>query len=207
MNGVHDMGGMMGFGPVIVEENEPKFHDEWERRVFATSMLGLGEKLGGVDAFRHAIERMGAANYLQTTYYEHWLTAMETLIAERGLADMPVNPEPIPAEVIDTVVKTGAPSHRDVNREPKFQVGDKVRAKNINPQGHTRLPRYARGHIGTIEMQHGNHVFPDTTAHFLGEDPQPLYSVRFTAAELWGEDAPQKDSLCVDMWEDYLEGA
>ena len=207
MNGVHDLGGMMGFGPVIVEENEPKFHDNWERRVFAASMLGLGETLGGVDTFRHAIERMGAANYLQTTYYEHWLAAMETLTAERKLADLPRKPDPIPADVIETVVKTGAPSHRDIDRKPKYQVGDKVRAKNLNPTGHTRLPRYARGHIGEIEMLHGNHVFPDSVAHDLGEDPQPLYAVRFTATELWGADAPQKDSLCVDLWENYLEDA
>lgn len=207
MNGVHDLGGMMGFGPVIVEENEPNFHADWERRVFAASMLGLGEKLGGVDTFRHAIERMGAANYLQTTYYEHWLAALETLTAEGGLAEMQPNPEPIPAEVVETVVKTGAPSHRDVDRNPKYKVGDKVRTKNLNPTGHTRLPRYARGRVGEIEMLHGNHVFPDTVAHWQGENPQPLYSVRFAATELWGDEAPHKDSLCVDLWENYLEDA
>ena len=205
MNGVHDLGGMMGFGPVIVEENEPLFHADWERRVFAASMLGLGETLGSVDMFRHAIERMGAANYLQTTYYEHWLAAIETLARERGLAEMPKKSDPIPADVIETVVKTGAPSHRDTGPQPKYRVGDKVRAKNMNPKGHTRLPRYAHGRVGEIEMLHGNHVFPDTVAHDLGEAPQPLYSVRFTATELWGEDAPQKDCLCVDLWESYLE--
>lgn len=207
MNGVHDIGGMMGFGPVYTEDDGIKFHENWERRVFAASMLGLGDTLGSVDAFRHAIERMGAANYLQTTYYEHWLAALETLSAERGLADRPVGDEPIPAEVIDTVVKTGAPSHRDVDRAPKYKVGDKVRTKNINTTGHTRLPRYARGRIGEIEMQHGNHVFPDSVAHDQGEAPEPLYAVRFSATELWGENAPNKDSLCVDLWESYLEDA
>ncbi|MEM7465486.1 MAG: nitrile hydratase subunit beta [Pseudomonadota bacterium] len=207
MNGAHDLGGMMGFGPVITDPDDEKFHEEWERRVFASSMLGLGETLGSVDAFRHAIERMGAANYLQTTYYEHWLHALETLAEERGVADMPKRDQAIEAGIIETVVKTGAPSHRDVEAKPKYQVGDKVRAKNIHPNGHTRLPRYARGRVGHIEMLHGNHVYPDTVAHDNGESPQPLYSVRFSAKELWGDDAPGRDALCVDLWEDYLEDA
>lgn len=206
MNGAHDLGGLMGFGPVIVEQDEPNFHAEWEKRVFAASMLGLGDDaLGRVDMFRHAIERMGAVNYLKTTYYEHWLHALETLAEERGLADMPTKEAPITADVVEGAVKAGAPSHRDNDWQPKYAVGDKVRTKNLNPQGHTRIPRYARGRVGTIEMLHGNHVYPDTIAHDLGEDPQPLYSVRFSAQELWGEDAPGRDALCVDLWENYLE--
>ncbi|MGR8949652.1 MAG: nitrile hydratase subunit beta [Gammaproteobacteria bacterium] len=208
MNGAHDLGGMMGFGPIFIEENEPNFHEEWEKRVFAASMLGLGENsLGSVDMFRHAIERMGAVNYLSTTYYEHWLHALETLAVERGLKDKAKNPTPITANVVEGAVKAGAPSHRDIDRQPKYSVGDKVRSKNLNPHGHTRLPRYARGRIGEIEMLHGNHVYPDTVAHGQGEKPQPLYSVKFSAQELWGDDAPGKDCLCIDLWEDYLEDA
>lgn len=195
----------MGYGPVYREENEPIFHADWERRVFATTMAGLGGTLGPVDMFRHAIERMGAVNYLSTTYYEHWLAALEILAEERGLAKLPKSAEPVTPDVIDAVVKTGAPSQREINRKPKYAKGDKVRAKNLNPTGHTRLPRYARGRVGEIEMLHGNHVYPDTVAHDKGEAPEPLYAVRFSATELWGHDAPAKDSLCVDLWESYLE--
>lgn len=206
MNNVHDLGGMMGFGPVIPEENEPNFHADWERRTFALTMGGTGA-FGSIDTFRHAIERMGAVNYLKTTYYEHWLAALEILSKELDFENAEKGNEPITPDVIDQVVKAGIPSHRDEGGKASYAVGDKVRAKNMHPSGHTRLPRYARGRVGTIEILHGNHVFPDTIAHGKGEDPQPLYAVRFTAQELWGDDAPGKDSLCVDLWESYLEKA
>lgn len=206
MNNVHDLGGMMGFGPIIPEENEPNFHADWERRTFALTMGGTGA-FGCIDTFRHAIERMGAVNYLKTTYYEHWLAALEILSDEQDFQNREKSDEPITPDVIDSVVKSGMPSHREAGGRPKYAVGDKVRAKNIHPNGHTRLPRYARGRVGTVELLHGNHVFPDTVAHGNGEDPQPLYAVRFTAQELWGDDASGKDSLCVDLWQSYLEDA
>ena len=205
MNNVHDMGGMNSFGPVFREQDEPNFHEDWERRVFALTLAGLGGGLGPVDAFRHAIERMEPTSYLRTTYYEHWLSAVETRAADIGLFDAAVSDTPMTPDVVDTVVSHGAHTTRDVDRTPKFKVGDKVRAKNLNPTGHTRLPRYARGRLGTIEMLHGNHVYPDTVAHDRGEDPQPLYAVRFSARELWGPDANAHDTLCVDLWESYLE--
>jgi nitrile hydratase subunit beta len=89
----------------------------------------------------------------------------------------------------------------------RFRAGDRVRARNMHPVGHTRLPRYARGKLGTINADHGVFVFPDTNAHFLGENPQHLYSVRFAARELWGEQASARDSVFIDMWDDYLEPA
>ena len=218
MNGVHDMGGMTCFGPVTPEENEPVFHAAWERRVFAMTMLGMG-RLDTLDAFRHAIERMDPAHYLSSTYYEHWLAALETLALEKGV----LTPEelasgnptggaptdqaaPLPPEVVPTVVRGGAPCDRQEGRtDARYTVGQQVRARNLNPAGHTRLPRYVRGRRGAIARLHGTFVYPDTNAHGRGEQPQPLYQVRFTARDLWGAEAVARDSLCIDLWEDYLE--
>ena len=219
MNGVHDMGGMTCYGPVKPEENEPIFHAEWEKRVFAMTMLGMGQ-IDTLDAFRHAIERMDPAHYLSSTYYEHWLAALETLAVEKGL----LTPEelatgvaqetgkqaegPLPPEAVPAVVQGGVPCNRTEGRlTSRFSVGDEVRARNLNPTGHTRLPRYVRGKNGTIAQVYGTFVYPDTNAHGQGEQPQPLYSVRFTARELWGPDAATTDNLYIDLWEDYLDPA
>jgi len=219
MNGVHDMGGMTCYGRVVREENEPRFHAHWERRVFGMTMLAIG-RIDTLDAFRHAIERMDPTHYLSSTYYEHWLAALEILAVEKGL----LTPEelasgalrskggatepPLPPEAVRQVVAHGAPCDRNTGRlTPRFAPGDHVKAKNLNPVGHTRLPRYARGKVGVIDRVHGTFVYPDTNAHGSGEQPQPLYCVRFNALELWGPHAPRKDSLRVDLWEDYLEPA
>ncbi len=217
MNGIHDMGGMTVFGPVKYETNEPVFHQDWERRVFALNMAVLGV-LGPVDRFRHAIERMNPVDYLETSYYEHWLAAIEMLAKELAvLSDEEIAtgivksaqppPQPPPdGEMIELIVKTGMPATRDSGRQdPHFNVGDKVRARNHNPHGHTRLPRYVRGRVGIIEQIYGTHAFPDTAAHDQGENPQPLYNVRFTASELWGPAQARQDNLRIDLWEDYLE--
>ncbi|MEX2480923.1 MAG: nitrile hydratase subunit beta [Gammaproteobacteria bacterium] len=205
MNGIHDMGGLTCFGPIRREVDEPVFHDDWERRVFAMMMLS-GGVLGPVDSYRHAMERMDPVNYLETTYYEHWLAALERLSVERGLAEAPRASAPLDADVIDAIVASGMPATREgEGGAPRFAVGDAVLAKNLNPAGHTRLPRYVRGRRGTIADYHGNHVFPDTAAHLAGEHPQPLYSVRFSARELWGPDAAASDCLYIDLWESYLE--
>lgn len=216
MNGVHDMGGMTCFGPVVCEKDEPLFHAPWERRVFAMTMLGMG-KVDTLDGFRHAIERMDPAHYLESSYYEHWLAALETLALEKGVltqeeiasgrasttasSDQP----PLPPEAVPVVVHGGAPCNRTKGRlKPRYVVGDRVVAKNLNPSGHTRLPRYVRGRQGEIHIVHGTFVYPDTNAHGQGEKPQPLYSVRFDARELWGPNAARRDHLYIDLWEDYL---
>jgi nitrile hydratase beta subunit len=217
MNSIHDMGGMTGFGPVEPEPNEPVFHHDWESRVFAMGFATHGA-FGPVDRIRHAIERMDPAEYLQTSYYEHWLVEIETLATELGMvseeelasgvvkADTPLGTEAPDSEMIAAFVRSGMPATRDTGRQtPRFEVGQRVRARNIHPRGHTRLPRYVRGRIGIIEHIHGTHAFPDTAAHDLGDNPQPLYSVRFEATELWGSDHPQRDGVYVDLWEDYLE--
>lgn len=219
MNGIHDMGGMTCFGPIIREENEPIFHAPWERRVFALTMLAMG-RIDTLDAFRHAIEHMDPAHYLESTYYEHWLAALETLAIENGIltkeelatgtakttsdgSKPPLSPDDIAA-----VVHHGVAADRQTGRlTPRFKPGDRVVALNLHPKGHTRLPRYVRGKVGVIDRVHGTFVYPDTNAHGGGEQPQPVYSVRFAARELWGPEAAVRDSLCIDLWEDYLEPA
>jgi nitrile hydratase subunit beta len=217
MNGIHDLGGMHGMGAVITEENEPPFHYEWERRAFSLfASLFVGGHFN-VDMFRHAIERMNPAHYLEESYYEHWMHAFETLLLEKGvisLDELSGAVKPVTAaaetavlrqEMVQAVVTTGASARVDVAVPASFSVGDRVRAKNINPGGHTRLPRYVRGKIGTIVIDHGVFVTPDTVAHGLGEHPQHVYSVSFPATELWGENAPSKDTVRIDLWDDYLE--
>ncbi len=207
MNGIHDMGGMEGFGPVVRERDEPVFHDDWEKRVFVLANR-LIQLTGNVDEFRHAIERIPPARYLDSSYYERWLQAIETLLVERGLlsreemaslsaaeraaADVP------PAEVQPSPMR--APKMR-----AKYQAGDVVRVRNINPHGHTRCPRYVRGKTGVIRRDHGNYVFPDTNAHRAGEKRQRVYSVELTAHELWGKAG--RERILIDLWEDYLEPA
>ena len=216
MNGIHDMGGMMCFGPVVREENEPVFHADWERRTFAMNIAAAGV-FGPVDRLRHANERMDPGHYINSDYYEHWLAGLEILAKEAGFTEEEIatgvsNPptpttEPPPdGEVIAALMNNGFPANRDSGRlEPNYSVGDRVRARNIHPPGHTRLPRYVRGREGVVDRIHGTHVFPDTAAHHEGENPQPLYSVRFAARELWGPKASGNDVLRIDLWEDYLE--
>lgn len=217
MNGIHDMGGMTVFGPIKHEINEPVFHHDWERRVFAVNMALIGA-FGPVDRIRHAIERMNPIHYLETSYYEHWLAAIELLAKEfavlsdeeitTGIVKSNLSPSQPPpdGETIESIIKAGIPATRDTGRQvPRFNVGEKVRARNLNSHGHTRLPRYVRGRAGIIDRIYGTHAFPDTAAHDQGESPQPLYNVCFTAKELWGPVQPRQDNLHIDLWEDYLE--
>lgn len=205
MNGVHDTGGQTCFGPIIRESDEPVFHADWERRVFAMMFLG---GCGPIDASRHAIESMDPVDYLRTTYYEHWLAGLETLVEAQIPDDMPPTTETVTADMVDAISRAGSPADREVEGvSPRFSIGDRVVARNLHPAGHTRLPRYVRGRCGEIALVHGCHVFPDTNAHGQGEQPQPLYTVRFTAQELWGDSAPSRDCLHVDLWESYLEEA
>ena len=205
MNGIHDLGGMTCFGPVEAEPDEPVFHSDWERRVFAIN-VAAGGAVGSIDYRRHGIERMPPADYVRSSYYEKWLARMELLVAERGLVDHPPNRPAETPDEMERIARAGRPATRASGRNaPRFAVGERVRARNLNPRGHTRLPRYVRGRVGQIHAYYGTHVFPDTNAHGEGENPQPLYNVRFAATELWGPGAPPRDSLYIDLWEDYLE--
>jgi nitrile hydratase subunit beta len=219
MNGVHDMGGMHGMGPIARETNEPVFHEAWEGRVFALNraLAALGK--WNIDASRHARERLPPADYLRMSYYEKWFAGLVIQLEESGLINaanlQSGRPSPGPArakppltaeQVAATATERGW-FERSVNAPPRFAVGQPVRAKKINPTGHTRLPRYARGRIGVVDRVHGAHVFPDSNAHFRGENPQHLYSVRFSARELWGEEAASRDAVYIDLWESYLDPA
>jgi nitrile hydratase subunit beta len=219
MNGVHDMGGMHGMGPIQAEKNEPVFHAPWEGRAYAvTRAMGAWRKWN-LDASRHQRELIVPAEYLRMSYYERWIVGLVELMLKTGLVTSAEVESGKPdkgsrrqtpaltADKVPTVIAKGIPSSRDVPVAARFQVGQRVRARNMHPMGHTRLPRYARRATGTIHRNHGVFLFPDTNAHFLGEKPQHVYSVRFAARELWGEQAAAQDSVYVDMWDDYLESA
>jgi len=219
MNGVHDMGGMHGMGPIEYERNKPVFHATWEGRVFALNVAMGAWRRWNIDASRHGIERIPPADYLRMSYYEKWFTRLLLLLRESGLVTAAEiqsgladsgGPKTTPPLTVDRVADTlgkGGPTSRDVPVKPLFEVGQPVRARNLNPAGHTRLPRYVRGKRGAIDRDHGVYVFPDTNAHFLGEKPQHVYSVRFPARELWGESASPRDAVYLDLWDDYLEPA
>lgn len=219
MNGAHDMGGMHGFGPVEPELSEPVFHAEWERRAFALTLAMAMPGGWNIDMSRFARENRPPAEYLSMSYYQVWFAALETMLAERGLvstdevdaghalhAAKPVKRTLSPGDVAQVLYR-GAPTEREPKTAARFKAGDKVRAKTINPRAHTRLPRYVRGHMGTIERVIGCHVFPDSNATGAGENPQWLYTVRFEACELWGEGADPTVKVSVDAWEPYLEPA
>jgi nitrile hydratase len=224
VNGIHDLGGMHGFGPVEPEPDEPVFHREWEARVFALTVAAGALGRWNLDRSRFAREQMPAAEYLATGYYEHWLFGLENLLDRSGLARRseiearlldprsPCAPHPdagrrLEAAGVQAALRNPRGAKDDAQVPPRFKAGEAVRALNLNPEGHTRLPRYCRGRRGTIAVDQGVWVFPDTHAAGLGRKPQHVYSVRFAARELWGPEAPPNDSVHVDLWDDYLEPA
>src|SRR5216683_3871126 len=211
MNGVHDLGGMDGFGPVVPEANEPVFHHDWERRIFGLTLSS--PFFQNLDAGRHTIERMPPARYLASSYYEHWLDGLERGLIESGALTReeieevlrnpraPQRPQSAPNRVAPPEVPA-----IERPRKARFRVGDAVVARNLNPRGHTRLPRYVRGHRGTIRHDWGVFAYPDTNARGAGRKPQHCYGVEFTARELWGADRPANERILIDLWEDYLDG-
>jgi nitrile hydratase subunit beta len=217
MNGVHDMGGMHGLGPIAPEPNEPVFHAPWEGRMFALSLATGAWRRWPIDAGRQQLERMPAADYLRVSYYEKWLYGLTANGLQYGLFTRDevesgrADPEvakatpPLTADRVNAVMLAGGPKTRTVERQPRFRIGDSVLARNIHPPTHTRLPRYVRGKPGVVTALHGAHVFPDTNALLQGEDAQPLYTVKYLARTLWGEAANPRDTVCLDLWEDYLE--
>jgi len=219
VNGIHDMGGMQDMGPIQRETNEPVFHARWESRVFAMFLATGALRKWNLDAFRHTREVLPPADYLRTGYFAQWFSGLLDLLVRRGLVTTAEIESGVPApgalkatpaltvDKIPAVIAYRLRANRDVEVAPRFQVSQRVRARNINPVGHTRLPRYARGKVGTIERDHGVFVFPDTNAAFVGENPQHVYSVRFAARELWGEQGGPRDAVNLDLWDDYLEPA
>jgi nitrile hydratase subunit beta len=219
MNGAHDMGGMHGFGRVEREPNEPVFHAEWEKRAFALTLAMAMPGGWNLDATRFARENRHPAEYLSMSYYQIWFAALETMLKERDLvSDDEIvaghglhPPKPVPRVLspgdVAQVLYRGAPTERGTNTAARFRPGDTVRVKTINPATHTRLPRYVRGHMGVIDRVLGCHVFPDSNALGAGENPQWLYTVRFSGGELWGPQGDPTTAVSVDAWEPYLEPA
>jgi len=217
MDGVHDMGGMDGFGKVEPEKNEPVFHHRWEGRVLAMSRAIGVFRAWTIDTSRYAIEMMSPSFYLSRPYYEKWFVRNQNLLIERGLIDADevaaghalrpaknLSRGPFSLEDIDKVTKRGS-FYRPAQGPAKFKIGDQVRTKNIHPKTHTRLPRYARGHIGVVERIHGTHAFPDSVAAGKGDDPQWLYTVKFDSQEIWGADVDPMLKVSIEAFEPYLE--
>lgn len=219
MNGAHDMGGMHGLGPIAPEPDEPVFHARWEARVLALTLAMGAWGRWTIDASRHRRELIPGPAYLAMSYYEKWLTGLTELMVNTGLVargeietarpapGAKISAPPLTAEAVPAALMKGGPASRDTTAPRRFEIGEAVRARVLNPVGHTRLPRYARGRAGVIARDHGAHVLPDANAHGLGESPERLYGVRFAARELWGEGARAGDSVHLDLWDSYLDPA
>ena len=216
MDGVHDLGGVEGFGPLPIEIDEPAFHHEWEGRVMGMYLLMSFWGTWNTDYGRHVIERLPPSDYLSMTYYEKWLAALVNKSVETGLITLDEVATGSPASgaepavgapgegVFRAVFPKGSPTERPVDAPPQFAVGDRVRTDAHGHSGHTRLPGYARGKVGEVVLLHGAHVFPDSNAAMAGEDPHHLYTVKFAARELWGPSADAGHSVTVDVWEPHL---
>jgi nitrile hydratase subunit beta len=225
VNGVHDLGGLEGLGAIAPTRDEPVFHSEWEKRVFSMFLPFVMAGLN-LDQFRHGIEKLHPVDYLSGRYYDHWLHTIENGLIEKGVidereleertrfylqnpdAELPADGDPQQAETFVQIYRAGASTRRDADVTPQFKVGDRVRVRNINPSGHTRCARYMRGKEGVVERVYDAFVFPDTNAHEQGENPQPVYNVRFDAADVWGPGADgERHTILFDLWEPYLEAA
>jgi nitrile hydratase len=217
MNGIHDMGGMHGFGKVEVEVDEPVFHERWEARVFGM-VQSLGR--GNIDAGRHSMERLDPVAYLRNGYYGRWCAALEHGLVGAGVLTAAeieartkaggASPKAAP-ETATSARVPWRPSATDYTRTIEaaaaFAVGQKVVTRNHQPSGHTRLPAYGRCRRGVVVRVHPAMVFPDDHAHHRGENPQYLYTVRFEAKELWGDAAEAHTVVHIDLFESYLEPA
>jgi nitrile hydratase len=218
MNGIHDMGGMEGFGPVAPEPNEPVFHSDWEGRVLAMNRALGYAKLWNIDLSRALVEKIPPHLYLTMPYYEKWFVRLERLLIDGGLvgedeiaAGHALRPgktlaRKLTAADVPKALARGSFA-RTATAPAQFKAGDRVHTRNIHPHTHTRLPRYARGRAGVIECVRGFHVFPDTAATGAGENPQWLYTVLFDGRELWGEGADPTLKVSIEAWEPYLEPA
>ena len=218
MNGVHDMGGMHGFGKVAPEADEPVFHAPWEGRVLAMNRAMGSLGLWNIDIGRFSRETLPPDVYLGSSYYRKWTLGLENLVVRYGLvgedelaAGRALHPA---ASVKRTLTAADAPKllsrgsfERPAAAPARFTVGDRVRMKNMHPVGHTRLPRYIRGHVGVIECVRGCHVFPDAVVAGRGEEPHWLYTVVFDGRELWGEGSDPTLKVSVEAWEPYLDPA
>jgi nitrile hydratase beta subunit len=220
MNGVHDLGGMDGFGEVQPEsDNKSPFSEAWEGRVLAMTRALGAVGAWNIDVGRYGIERMTPHVYLAATYYQKWFLRNERLCLEKGLVTTaelaaghasgsakPLSGKVVmPSDIGKTMVRGSY--GRETNTTAQFKAGDRVRTKNIHPKSHTRLPRFTRGHVGVVERIQGCHVFPDTLVAKGNEDPQWLYTVVFDGRELWGADSDPMLEVSIEAFEPYLGAA
>ncbi|MCY3617030.1 MAG: nitrile hydratase subunit beta [Acidimicrobiaceae bacterium] len=217
MDGIHDMGGMQGWGTVTVDPDEPVFREWWHGRAFAMGAMSMGLSGTNLDAFRHGLERLHPYDYLADGYYGRWLACAETLLVDSGVIPpgaVEARARNLSGESVDEPAdveenkpvyeRGGAGSLREIDDPHAFSVGDEVRAKDIRTGGHTRMPGYIRGRTGTVHALRPAALLPDTNAHFAGENPQHVYTVEFDSTELWGPDA-EAAKLRIDLFESYLE--
>jgi nitrile hydratase subunit beta len=211
------MGGDHGHGPVVVEVDEPLFHAEWEGRVLALNLAAAANGCWNIDQSRFARENTPPTDYLSRSYYETWLYGLEKLVVETGMVSTeelesarsgesfePVTAPPLTPVDVEAGLLRGNSTRMQVQVEASFVVGQRVQASSSAPAGHTRVPRYVRGHVGTVERDHGVFIFADSSAGTGEKNPQHLYAVRFEASELWGDDT-SADVIYVDLWDDHLE--
>ncbi len=214
MEGIHDLGGKQGFGPIDTGHGDLPWHSDWERRMWALSRSGLTPGIT-IDWFRHAIERMVPADYLTFPYYEKWCTNYLMLLVDNGAVTLDEvftghvgrpseGPEP---KSLEDVLAGNRAACRSFAVESEtaamFAIGDAVITRRLMHDGHTRLPAYVRGATGQVIAHHGGHLFADDGAAGI-ERGEHLYTVAFTATELWGEGADQRDTVMLDLWESYL---
>ena len=217
MDGPHDLGGAHGFGPVMVEPNEPVFHHDWERRVFGAFFSTWGI-ITNLDQVRYARERIDPVRYLAGSYYERWVESLEMILVESRSVTraelesaqretssvLPSNPDPARVEAAMKLLYEGGSGARALDGPTRFTVGETVRTVVTHPTGHTRLPRYARGRSGSVIAVRGGFLLPDAGA--AGDEiVEHLYTVRFDGDELWGPDAEPNTTVAIDLWESYLE--
>ena len=220
MNGAHDLGGMHGFGPINpeAESHEPIFHADWEKRALGLTLTAGFLGKWNIDISRHARERQDPATYLTNSYYENWLAGLETLLVENNIitkselkSGKAENPAPtalqekcVPANAIAGILEKGGPADHPSDAPKMFDVGARVRVLQTNTTGHTRAPRYVRGHVGTITEYYGTHILPDQSAkgQRCGDH---LYNVALDGNALWGAGA--NSTIHVDLWQTYLEPA
>ena len=215
MDGIHDMGGMHGFGRIEIEGNEPVFHEPWEGRVAGIARHLRAPIPGGT---RYQIESLEPAFYLASSYYEKWLHARINALAESGvitasefeekLAHYRTDPDaPFPdgKPVAREATSSGSDGAPVASSKPRFGVGDRVKTKQVHPEGHTRLPRYLRGKTGEVIRIYRPQGFQDHEPLSDHQGPQPMYAVKFDGKEVWGASAEPNSSVVLDAWEAYLE--
>lgn len=225
MTRVHDIGGRFGDGPVIPDaEDAPVFPQEWHGRALAVTLAAgfLGQ--WNIDTSRHAREKLSPKDYARFSYYEKWISALADLLVEQGVLTVddlkgvqtdkphPLTSRMLKADAVAAALSKGAPADRPSNIPVQFEPGQAVRtlrpaSNRLKDGGHTRLPAYASGAVGRIVRVHGTHVLPDSSAHGLGEAPEPLYAVGFPASELWANPESPNDEVVLDLWQSYLEPA